>query len=95
MMFRCCKPYVESVLMMIIGFTFNVKEDESANSPIYMQYVAEITSAFVKEMHKGYGLECGASGGRMRLVRLRLILYQVRLKTFNGLEAGSNSIHFQ
>ncbi len=65
MMFRCCKPYVESVLMMIIGFTFNVKEDESHDSPIYTQYVAEITSAFVKEMYKEYGLACGASGGEM------------------------------
>lgn len=35
------------------------------NSPIYTKYVTEVTSAFVKEMHKKYGLECGASGGRM------------------------------
>lgn len=35
------------------------------NSPLYTKYVTEVISTFVKEMHKKYGLECGASGGRM------------------------------
>ncbi len=65
MMFRYFKSYVLSVLMMIIGFTLDAKEDESDDSPIYTQYVAEVTSAFLKEVYKIYGFECEASGGEM------------------------------
>jgi hypothetical protein len=50
------------VLMIFMGLKVNGKEDES---PVYTQYVAEVTSSFLKEMYKEYGFECGASGGRM------------------------------
>jgi hypothetical protein len=61
MMLRQIKSYIVSILM-IVSFSLNAKDDDS---PIYTQYVAEVTSSFVKEMHKKYGLECGASGGAM------------------------------
>ena len=38
---------------------------EKYESPIYTQYVAEVTSSFLKEMYKQFGLECEASGGSM------------------------------
>jgi len=50
------------VLMIFMGLKVNGKEDES---PVYTQYVAEVTSSFLKEMYKEYGFECGASWGRM------------------------------
>ncbi|MBI2810488.1 MAG: hypothetical protein HYX67_06650 [Candidatus Melainabacteria bacterium] len=40
----------------------NAKEYES---PIYTQYVAEITRAFSKQMNKEFGLICTATGGEM------------------------------
>jgi len=61
-MLKYVKFYIVLVLMMIVSFALDAKDDDS---PIYTQYVAEITSAFVKEMYKEYGLECGASGGCM------------------------------
>jgi hypothetical protein len=47
---------------MTMGFALDAKEYES---PIYTQYVAEVTSSFLKEIRKEYGLQCGASGGSM------------------------------
>jgi hypothetical protein len=61
MMLRQVKSYIVSILM-IVNFSLDAKDDDS---PIYTQYVAEVTSSFVKKMHKEYGLECGASGGEM------------------------------
>jgi len=51
------------ILTLLLGLKVSAKENNG--SPIYTRYVAEVTSAFVKEMHKKYGLECGASGGSM------------------------------
>jgi hypothetical protein len=34
-------------------------------SPIYTQYVAEVTSTFLKEIYKEYGFRSGGSGGSM------------------------------
>ncbi len=62
MMFKCFKSHVVSVLMMIISFTLDAKEDDS---PVYTRYVAEITRAFSKQIKKEFGLECEGSGGCM------------------------------
>lgn len=50
------------ILMVTMGLKVNGKEHES---PVYTQYVAEVTSSFLKEMYKEYGFESGASGGEM------------------------------
>jgi hypothetical protein len=62
MMLKSVSFFTVVVLMILMGLKVNGKEDES---PDYTQYVAEVTSLFVKEMRKEYGFECGASGGRM------------------------------
>jgi hypothetical protein len=49
-------------ILLIMAFALDAEEDES---PIYTQYVAEVTSTFLKEMYKEYGFTCGASGGSM------------------------------
>lgn len=51
------------IITLFVGLKVSAKEDD--DSPIYTQYVAEVTSSFVKEIYKAYGLECGASGGCM------------------------------
>jgi hypothetical protein len=55
------------ILTLFMGLQASTKNDDADDddSPIYTRYVAEITSAFIKEMHKKYGLYCGASGGSM------------------------------
>jgi hypothetical protein len=55
------KFYITPILMMM-GFALDAKEDES---PIYTQYVAEITRAFSKQIKKEFGLECIGNGGCM------------------------------
>lgn len=62
MMLERAKFYIMSILMMMVGFTLDAKEDES---PMYTQYVAEITRAFSKQVKKEFGLECIGSGGCM------------------------------
>lgn len=54
--------FAKVVLMLLMGLKVNTKEFESA---IYTQYVGEVTSAFLKEVYKEYGFECGSSGGMM------------------------------
>jgi hypothetical protein len=65
------------IVMVFMELTVNGKEDES---PVYTQYVAEVTSSFLKEMNKEYGFECGASGGEMPYdveeISVSLIAYQ-------------------
>jgi hypothetical protein len=65
MMARHVRLYIISILMMVIGFTLDAKEDESDDSPIYTQYVAEITRACSKQIKKEFGLECEGNGGCM------------------------------
>ena len=62
MMLKRVSFFAAVVLMLFMGVKVNGKEDES---PVYTRYVAEVTSAFLKEMYKEYGLECEASGGEM------------------------------
>ena len=50
------------ILIISMGLKVNAKEYES---PAYTQYVAEITSSFLKQMYSEFGFECEASGGRM------------------------------
>ena len=57
--------YVISILIMIIGFTLDAKDDKLDDSPGYTQYVAEITRAFSKQIKKEFGLECEGNGGCM------------------------------
>ncbi len=57
--------FVVLILMMIIGFILDAKEDKLDDSPIYTQYVAEITRAFSKQIKKEFGLQCEGSGGCM------------------------------
>ena len=65
------------VIMILTGPKIHAKEFESA---IYTQYVGEVTSAFLKEMYKEYGFECGASGGMMPFdveeISVSLVAYQ-------------------
>jgi hypothetical protein len=60
-----------------MGFRVDAKETDS---PLYLQYVAEVTSSFLKEMYKEYGFECGASGGRMPYdveeISVKLVAYR-------------------
>ena len=55
--------FVTMTLTLLLGLKVSAKENNG--SPIYTRYVAEVTSAFAKEMHEKYGLECGRSGGSM------------------------------
>jgi hypothetical protein len=55
--------FILIILTLFMGIKVRAKDDD--DSPVYTQYVAEVTSSFVKEMHKKYGFECGASGGSM------------------------------
>ena len=70
--------FTSIILIMFVGLKVNAKEDD--DSPIYTQYVAEVTSAFLKEIHKEYGFECGASGGEMpydvERISVKLVAYQ-------------------
>jgi hypothetical protein len=50
------------ILMVFTSEKINAEEDES---PIYTQYVAEVTSTFLKQVYKEFGIECGGSGGSM------------------------------
>jgi hypothetical protein len=54
----------------LIAFTFfgGVKMHAGKNdheSPLYVQYVHEVTSTFLNEIYKKYGFECAGSGGSM------------------------------
>jgi hypothetical protein len=51
------------ILTLLMRLKVSAKDDN--DSPIYTQYVAEVTSSFVKEMHKEYEFYCEASGGGM------------------------------
>lgn len=72
--------FVTVVLIILIGLKMNAKENDSDESPAYTRYVAEVTSTFVKEMYKQYGLRCGASGGCMPYdveeISVNLVSYQ-------------------
>jgi hypothetical protein len=50
---------------ILIAFTGEKVRTEGYESPIYTQYVAEVTSTFLKQVYKEFGIECGASGGSM------------------------------
>ncbi len=50
------------ILMMLVGFKANAEDEKSA---VYTKYVAEVTSAFLKEVYQEYGFRCGGSGGSM------------------------------
>jgi hypothetical protein len=50
------------ILIVFTSAKANAEEDES---PIYTQYVGEVTSTFLKQVYKEFGIECGASGGSM------------------------------
>lgn len=57
------KRIVLFVLLSLSVFTnlkVNAEEDES---PDYIQYVHEVTSSFLKQVHKEFGFEWEASGG--------------------------------
>jgi hypothetical protein len=51
---------------ILIAFTGEkVNAEEEDESPIYTQYVGEVTSTFLKQVYKEFGIECGGSGGSM------------------------------
>jgi hypothetical protein len=66
------------ILTLFTGPKVSAKEDD--DSPIYTRYVAEVTSSFLREMHKEYGFECGASGGCMPYdveeISVKLVAYR-------------------
>lgn len=49
-------------VLTLVGQKMDAKEYKS---PEYTQFVAEVTSTFLKEVYKEYGFRCGASGGCM------------------------------
>lgn len=50
----------------LMAFVHSNASDKKENDPpLYTQYAAEVTSTFVKEMRRDYGLECSLSGGQM------------------------------
>lgn len=49
--------------MMLACLHLNGKEENDPS--LHTQYASEVTSAFIEEMHRDYGLECGWSGGQM------------------------------
>lgn len=51
------------VLTFYLELKVNANEDHE--SPLYVQYVDEVTSTFLNEMYTKYGFECGATGGSM------------------------------
>ena len=60
--------FIVMIAALFIGVKMNAKKvdaEEDDDSPIYTQYVAEVISAFLKEVYKKYGFTCGASGGEM------------------------------
>ncbi len=77
MMARCISFFSLFLLMISMGFKVNAKDDDS---PAYVRYVDEVTCAFLNEMYKEYGFECGASGGSMphdvQEISVKLIAYQ-------------------
>ena len=62
-MFKRSKFFIVFMLMVFLGGQVSGKKID--DSPEYTQYASEVTNAFVKEMYKKYGLECGACGGSM------------------------------
>jgi hypothetical protein len=74
------KGLIYIVIAAIVGLIDLITNTEEFESPIYTQYVSEVTSAFLKEMHKEYGFDCGASGGRMphdvEEISVSLVAYQ-------------------
>lgn len=74
---KCAGFFVTIILMLSLCLKGTAKECES---PVYTQYVAEITSAFAKEMNKEFCLDCGASGGEMpydvEAISIKLVSYQ-------------------
>jgi hypothetical protein len=61
-MLKYASLFFSLILVLFTGEKMNAEEDES---PIYTQYVAEVTSTFLKQVYKEFGIECGASGGSM------------------------------
>jgi hypothetical protein len=68
--------FVVIALTLFAGLKVSAKEYESS---LYLQYVAEVTSSFLKEMYKKHGFECGASGGEMpydvEVISVKLVTY--------------------
>lgn len=62
MMAKCVSFFAMFVSMLFMGSKMEGKEYKA---PEYLQYVSEVTSAFLKEMYKKHGFECEASGGKM------------------------------
>jgi len=64
-------------LIFIVSVKMNAKESKS---PDYTEYVAEVTSSFLKQTYKEYGFECGASGGQMPYdieeISIQLVAYR-------------------
>lgn len=54
-----------AILMIFVWLNVYGKKQNEYESPAYTQYASEVTSAFIEEMHRDYGLECGWSGGQM------------------------------
>src|SRR5580700_8086975 len=75
--------FVAMILTLLFEAKVSAKKaniDEDDDSPIYTRYVAEVTSAFLNEVYKRYGFECGASGGGMpydvEKISVKLVAYQ-------------------
>jgi hypothetical protein len=54
-----------SFFILLITILIGSKVHAEEEHPIYIQYVSEITSQFLKQIYKEFKLECEGSGGRM------------------------------
>ncbi|MGC1878806.1 MAG: hypothetical protein WA347_00495 [Rhabdochlamydiaceae bacterium] len=77
MMLKRASFFAIVVLMISMGLKVNGKEYES---PVYTQYVAEITRSFSKQVEEDFGLECVGSGGEMpydvEQISVKFVAYQ-------------------
>lgn len=76
------KPFIFVALALIISTIF-IKQKVNATeyeSPVYTQYVAEISSSFSNQMKKEFGIECIGSGGSMPYdveeISIKFVAYQ-------------------
>jgi len=80
-----------TVAILMVFMCLNASEKERIDPMLYTRYTNEVTSTFIEEMHREYGLECGWSGGQMpydiEKIRVGLFAYRtVSIKQARELE---------
>ena len=76
-MARLVSLFLISILILLIGFQLDAEEYKS---PVYTQYVAEITRSFSEQMKKEFSIDCIGSGGSMPYdvedISIKFVAYQ-------------------